>query len=121
MNDRIFLDAVRVRCKIGITPKERMEPQEVLIDVSLFMDLARAGAADNLEETVNYRTALDEISRFASSREFVLLEGLAEGVASLAIGMFDVQRVRVRVRKAKYSVEPSIGVEIERERACREG
>jgi dihydroneopterin aldolase len=117
MSDRIFLDGVRVRCKIGITAKERVEPQEVLIDLSLFMDLARAGATDNLEETVNYRTALDEISRFASSREFVLLEGLAEGLASLAIEAFGVDRVRVRARKAKYSVEPSIGVEIERERA----
>jgi FolB domain-containing protein len=117
MNDRIFLDGVRVSCKIGITSEERTEPQEVLIDVSLFMDLVRAGASDKLEETINYRTALDEISRFASSREFVLLEGLAEGVASLAIGTLGVQRVRVRVRKAKYSVEPSVGVEIERERA----
>ena len=117
MNDRIFLDAVRVHCKIGITSKERAEPQDVLIDVSLFMDLARAGVSDELGATVNYRAALDEVSRFASSKEFVLLEGLAEGVASLAINKFGVQKVRVRVRKAKYSVEPSIGVEIERERA----
>ena len=116
MSDRIFLEGVRVRCRIGITAKERMEPQEVLIDLSFFMDLSRAGASDNLEETVNYRTALDEISRFASSREFVLLEGLADGLASLAIEAFGVESVRVRVRKAKYSLEPSIGIEIERER-----
>ena len=116
MNDRIFLEGVRVRCKIGITARERLEPQEVLIDVSLFLDLARAGATDDLEETINYRTALDHISQFASSREFVLLEGLAEGLAALVIGTFATERVRVRVRKAKYSLEPSIGVEIERER-----
>ncbi|MDA4114119.1 MAG: dihydroneopterin aldolase [Thaumarchaeota archaeon] len=116
MSDRIFLDAVRVRCKIGITAKERMEPQDVLIDVSLFVGLSRAGASDKLEETVNYRTAIDDISRFASSREFVLLEGLAEGLATLAIETYGVERIRVRVRKAKYSLEPSIGIEIERER-----
>ena len=116
MNDRIFLDGLRLQCKIGITAEERMEPQEVLMDVSLYMSLARAGASDNLEETVNYRSAIDDISRFASSKEFILLEGLAEGVASLALKTFGVGKVRVRVRKAKYSGEPSIGVEIERER-----
>ena len=69
-----------------------------------------------LEDTVDYRAARLQISHFASHGEFVLLESLAEGVATLCLDKFKVERVTVRVRKEKYSVEPSIGIEIERVR-----
>ena len=114
--DRIFIDNLRIDCLIGVTDEERRHLQKVVVDVDLALDLSRAGASERVEDTVDYREAKRQISQFVSSREFVLLEGLAEGIASLALERFKVERVVVKVRKEKYSVEPSIGIEIERVR-----
>jgi len=101
---------------VGVTDEERRQPQNVLLDVRLELDLHRAGASKRIEDTVDYRDARLQFSRFVSDGEFVLLESLAEGVASLALERFKVERVVVKVRKEKYSTEPSIGVEIQRDR-----
>jgi FolB domain-containing protein len=116
MTDRIFVDNLRLGCRVGITPDERLEPQEVLLDVSLFLSLAPAGASDSVKDTVNYKDLMERVSSFVSSKEFGLLESLAEGVAAVALGAFPVESVVVKVRKAKYSAEPSVGIEITRDR-----
>lgn len=121
MGDRIFLDDMRLKCRIGISDEERREPQEVMVDISLITSLKRAGTSDDLDETVNYKEAMQRIAEFVSNKEFKLIEGLAEGIASLALEAFDVDRVIVKVRKAKYSGEPSIGIEIARDRGGRHG
>ena len=114
MADRIFLDDLRLKCRVGITDEERSVPQEILLDISLAVDLKPAGIGDGLGDTVDYNEMMQRVSQFASEREFKLLESLAEGIAALALRIARVEKVTVKVRKAKYSVEPSIGVEIER-------
>lgn len=116
MKDRIFLDNLRLKCRIGASEKERSQAQEVLVDVSLFLSLKRAGIADNIHNTMDYREVRRQLGQLAAEREFKLLEALAEGIASVALKLGGVERVVVRVRKARYSSEPSIGVEIERDR-----
>lgn len=113
--DRIFLNNIRMKCRVGTTAEERSEPQDVLVDVQLSLSLRLAGETDSLGETVDYRDVLERARAFASSREFILLEGLAEGLAAAVLGVPRARRAVVRVRKAKYSGEPDIGVEIERE------
>lgn len=95
---------------------ERQEPQEVLVDISVALDLSPAGRADDLSSTVDYVRLMNEASAVASQGEYVLLEGFAETLAAAALTFPNVQRVRLRVRKAKYSSAPSVGVEIERGR-----
>lgn len=116
--DRIFIDDLHLDCLIGITDEERRRPQIVVVDVSLYLKLGRPGASGRIGDTVDYREARRMISEFVMDGKFTLLEGLAEGIASLALRQLDVERVVVRVRKEKYSIEPSIGIEIERARGA---
>lgn len=114
MGDRIFIDNLRLKCRVGVTDEERLLPQEILMDITLAINLKPAGTSDNLGDTLDYKDMLRRISQFASEREFKLLEGLAEGIAALALKVDRVEKVTVKARKAKYSSEPSIGVKIER-------
>jgi len=114
--DTVFIENLRLDCRVGVTDEERRQPQKVLVDVTLALDLGRAAATKDIEDTVDYREAKRLFSQFVSTGEFVLLESLAEGVAALALDRFEVERVVVRVRKEKYSAEPSIGIQIERGR-----
>jgi dihydroneopterin aldolase len=116
MNDRIFLDNLHLKCRIGIADEERREPQEVIMDISLFIDLKPAAESDSVDNTIDYREVRGRVLRFASDREFRLLEALAGGVATHLLEAFKAERVTVRARKAKYSSEPSIGIEIARDR-----
>jgi 7,8-dihydroneopterin aldolase/epimerase/oxygenase len=112
--DRIFIEGLRLDCRIGVTDEERRLAQKVLLDVSLYLDLRRPAASGRIEDTADYRETKRLISQFVSEGEFLLLESLAEGVASLALERPGLERVVVRVRKEKYSADPSIGIEIER-------
>lgn len=114
--DTVFIENLRLDCRVGITDEERRQPQKVLVDVTLALDLGPAAATKDLEDTVDYREAKRLFSEFVSAGEFVLLESLAEGVAAIALDRFKVERAVVRVRKEKYSAEPSIGVQVERGR-----
>ena len=114
--DRIFIENLRLDCLVGVTEDERRQPQKVILDVSLFLDLSGAAASEKIEDTVDYKEARRHISQFVSTGEFLLLESLAEGVAAAVIDGFRVEKVVVRARKEKYSSDPSIGVEIGRVR-----
>ncbi len=114
--DTVFIENLRLDCRVGVTDEERRQSQKVLLDVTLSLDLSRAAATKDIEDTVDYREAKRLFSQFVSAGEFVLLESLAEGVAAVALDRFEVERVVVRVRKEKYSAEPSIGIQIERGR-----
>jgi len=117
--DSVFIENLRLDCRVGVTDEERRRPQKVLLDVALSLDLSRAAATKNVEDTVDYREAKRLVSEFVSGGEFVLLESLAEGVAALALDSFDVEKAVVRVRKEKYSAEPSVGIQVERGRGPR--
>ena len=47
MGGRVFLNNLRLKYQIGITDEERMAPQEILLDISLAVDLKPASASDD--------------------------------------------------------------------------
>ena len=115
MADRIFVENLHLRCRIGVTEEERRDPQEVVVDASVYLDLSLAGRSNDLRDTIDYKKYVESITGLVEAGPFVLLEGLAAGIATMSMG-WGADRVVVRVRKGKYSSEPSIGVEIERTR-----
>lgn len=117
--DRIFIENLRADCVIGVSEEERSRPQKVVVDVGLESELSRAAASEKIEDTVDYREVRRQVSHFVTEGEFVLLESLAEGIASLLLDSFSVEAVVVKVRKEKYSEAPSIGVEIRMARRRR--
>ncbi|MDG6974175.1 MAG: dihydroneopterin aldolase [Nitrososphaerota archaeon] len=88
MNDRIFVDNLRLNCRVGITSEERKEPQEVTMDISLFLNLKPAAESDSMGETIDYREVRQRVMQFISKREFKLLEALADGTATCLLDSF---------------------------------
>jgi FolB domain-containing protein len=116
MMDRIFIKDLLVRCVLGLTDEERREKQDVLINVVLFVDLARAGRSDRAEDTVDYRALKKEIFAAAEASEYHLAEALAERVANVCLA-HGVERVQVTVEKpGALRFARSVAVEIERGR-----
>ena len=115
--DRILIKDLLVRCVLGLSADERREKQDVLINVVLFVDLAKPGRSDRPEDTVDYRAVKKDILAVADGSQYHLAEALAERVASACLAYGSVERVQVAVEKpGALRFARSVAVEIERSR-----
>jgi dihydroneopterin aldolase len=114
--DKIFIKNLFVPVVVGITERERSTKQLVIIDIFVFRDLKEAGTLDDPKRTSSYSKIRNSVFDFVSNNKFKLVEGIAEGTASLLLKNRSITKVKVRVRKEKYANLPSVGIEITRTR-----
>ena len=117
--DKIILAEIPLLVWVGVTEEERGSEQEIVIDVELWLDLAAAGADDDLSKAVNYEAVCETVEAVARSRPFRLIEAIAEESARAVLEQFAVAEVQVRVRKPgalQTRGVPYAAVEIRRRR-----
>jgi len=83
--DKIWLNGIECRVKIGVPQQERKKPQKILIDVGMDLDLAPCAKEDDFRLTVDYKAVEDAVRAAAESGERCLAESLAERVAALVL------------------------------------
>ncbi len=114
--DRINIQDLLLRGIVGINDWERDKPQDILVNLTLFADLSRAGHSDAIDDTVNYRTITKKIIEHVEHSARYTIEALAADIAHLCLSEPGVRRVRVRVEKpGALRFARSVGVEIERQ------
>jgi FolB domain-containing protein len=117
MTDQIRIKDLLLRTIIGINEEERRNQQDVLINITLFADTRAAGASDDIDDAVNYRTITKQVIAMVEPSRFFLVEKMAAEIASICLDDPRVERVRVRVEKpGALRFARSVGVEIERAR-----
>jgi FolB domain-containing protein len=115
--DQVIIKDLLVRGIIGINDWERVNIQDILINIVLFADLRRAGESDDIADCVNYRIVAKKVQAHAESARRFTVEALAADIARLCLEEPLVQKVRVRVEKpGAVRFSNSVGVEIERSR-----
>ncbi len=113
--DKIYIRDLSVRCLIGINEDERIEKQDVIINVVLYTDLKKAGQSDRIEDAVNYKTVKKDILTLAEGSSYFLIEKLAEEIAGTCLGYTGIQKVSVMVDKpGALRYARSVAVEIVR-------
>ncbi len=114
--DRIHIRDLRARCVVGTNPDERINKQDVVINITLYADLRKAGVSDDLADTVDYKAVKKKILALVESSTFLLIERLAEAIAEVCLAQAGVRRARVLVEKpAALRFARTVGVEIVRE------
>jgi 7,8-dihydroneopterin aldolase/epimerase/oxygenase len=102
--DRIELRGLRVLARVGVLPGEREQDQPLEIDLDLVVDLAAAGASDDLADTVDYGAVCGAVQA-AAQVHVDLLERLAEVVAEAVLAIDErVVAVDLAVRKLRPPV-----------------
>ena len=118
MADQIQIKDLLLRTIIGINEEERRARQDVLINIILYADTRAAGASDDIDDAVNYRTITKRIIQLVEESRFYLVEKLAAEIAKTCLEDPHVERVSVRVEKpGALRFARSVGVEIQRTRA----
>ena len=117
MTDRIVLQGVSARGHHGVLDFEKREGQTFVVDVTMTLDLARAGRTDDLATTVSYaEVATDVVARIAGP-SFDLIERLAEVIADDVLRHDLVDAVEVVVHKPEAPVgQPFTDVQVRVER-----
>jgi dihydroneopterin aldolase/D-erythro-7,8-dihydroneopterin triphosphate epimerase len=120
--DRIHIRDLAARCIVGINPDERVNKQDIVINLTLHADLRKAGRTDDIADTVDYKAVKRKVLALVEGSSFLLLERLAEAIAGACLAQPGVRRVRVLVEKpAALRFARTVGVEIVREGPVGEG
>ena len=116
-NDKIYIRDLSIRCIIGVNQDERIEKQDVVINVILFTDTRKAGRTDALADSVDYKRVKKAILSLVESSEFLLIEKLTDEIAKVCLDDSKVQKVNVSVDKpGALRYTRSVAVEIVRTR-----
>ena len=98
MKHRIILEGLALELIIGVFDWERVNKQRVDIDITLEVD-AQAGSTDDIRDAVDYKSLAKEIRAALEPSRFMLIEKMAEAIASLCLKRDGVRFVTVRVSK----------------------
>lgn len=113
--DEVFIEDLLIRSVIGISDREREQPQDILVNVTLYTDTSRAGRSDDVNDSINYRTVAKTILAHTEKVSRYTVEALAEDIADLCLQNRDVDGVKVRVEKpGAVRFSRSVGVTITR-------
>ena len=88
----------------GVHSEERRMGKKFAIDVELTLDLQPAGSTDDLIHTIDYAAVYGLIREIEGSKQYSLLEALAEDIAQRLLERFPAQQVIVRTRKSEVPV-----------------
>jgi dihydroneopterin aldolase len=120
--DHIFLRGLQCQCIIGFIDWERRVPQNVIIDLELPCDCARAAASDDVADTLDYKQVAKRVLAWVGTSQFQLLETLAQRLALLLLEEFALEWIRISINKpGAIRHSRDVGVSIERRRDAARG
>ena len=120
MVDKIQLEGMVFYGFHGVDPAEQQVGQRFVVDLEVERDLRPAGLSDDLADTVSYSDLYRLVKDVLEGPSRRLLENLAETVAQRVLDEYEVDAVRVSVKKPEVPIKGSVlahaAVEILRER-----
>jgi len=114
--DQIHLTGIRCYGYTGYLAEEQVLGQWFEVDLTLWLDLSKAGASDRIEDTYDYRAAIAAVKQLISTSKFALIERLADAIAQAILtpnqtGGKRAEQVRVRLTKLAAPI-PDFGGQI---------
>jgi len=119
-SDRIALRGLRVRGRHGVFEHERLDGQDFVLDLVLDVDLAPAGASDDLADTVDYGALAEGAAAVVAGPPRRLIEAVAGEVAQRVLADDRVAAVEVTLHKPHAPITvpfDDVAVVVRRERA----
>lgn len=97
--DCIQVTGIRCYGYVGYLPEEQVLGQWFEVNLTLWLDLAAAGASDDITDTLDYRRAIEIVKHLVKTSKFSLVEKLVSAIADSILKLDKVQQVRVQLIK----------------------
>jgi dihydroneopterin aldolase len=104
MADRIELRGLTVRGRHGVFAHERVDGQDFVIDITLWIDLAEAAASDDLANTFDYGVLAQRAAEIVSGPPRNLIETVGGEIADFVMDDQRVHAVEVVVHKPQAPI-----------------
>jgi dihydroneopterin aldolase len=115
--DTVFISDLQIETIIGIHAWEQERPRPLVLDIELGVDIRPAAASDHIRDAIDYKAVSDAIIDLTRTRQFQLLETLAETIGRLIFERFPIQTLSLRIGKpGAVSEARTVGVRIQRRR-----
>jgi len=113
--DIVYIRDLRIETIIGIYDWEREVKQTISLDIEMAHDICKAAETDDIQHTLNYKSIAKRLIEFIEESEFLLVERMAEEVASIVRNEFSVPWLKLRVSKpGALRGSQDVGIIIER-------
>lgn len=97
--DTITIKDLEVYGNHGVLKEENVLGQKFLITAVLYVDAAKAGDSDQLEDSVSYAEVAHEVNDFFKEHTYQLIEAVAQQLAYRILMKFPVEKVSIEVKK----------------------
>jgi len=95
----IKIENLKLRTIVGIYEWEKKTKQDIVINVEIEFDGAKAIETDNIEDTVDYKTITKKIIAMVEGSQFNLIERIAGEAIKIVMENKMVDKAAVRVDK----------------------
>ncbi|MCC5791063.1 MAG: dihydroneopterin aldolase [Legionellaceae bacterium] len=95
--DQLSIHGLTLQARIGTHQWEQAIRQKLLVDICIPLDLSACG--DQLEKTIDYAAVCSSVISFVEQHAFLLIERVANEIASLLKEKFQLQAIEVTVHK----------------------
>lgn len=116
-SDRVFIKGLKCQARVGVTEAERRQPQDLLVDITFPLSLAKAGQHDDFNATVDYAAASALAQQVAAAKPYNLVEAVGEAIAAALLKQFPlITTVELCLHKFSVPGAEFVGVAITRDR-----
>jgi dihydroneopterin aldolase len=123
-DDKVLMRGLMFYGYHGVLAEETKLGQRFIVDIEMSVDTRAAGQSDDLAKTVNYVAVHAEVRKIVEGPPSKLIETVAERIAEMILGGYEVDAVRVRVKKPDVPIAATleyVGVEVVRRRSAARG
>ena len=114
---RMFIRDLELRVSIGVHEHEHCRPQQVRINVELWVRHPGAGFRDEITSVLSYEGLIHGIRAIAAEGHIKLIETLGERIADLCLADARVGAAEVKVEKLEvFPDAAAVGVVMTRRR-----
>lgn len=115
MQSQILLHGLTVHCIVGLLPEERLQTQDLVLNLSLELDYRRSARVDALlDDTVDYALLSQNLVQLIQERKFETLECLVWSCIDLLMNSYaQIQAIDLEaIKPTALSFCPKAGLRL---------
>jgi len=114
--DAIRIEQLEIFARIGVPDDERSHPQRLTLSITFWPTTHGEKLGDDIARAVDYAAVCAETKKFVDTRSDRLIETLADALANHLLGMFEIRRITLELRKFILPQVEFVSVTITRDR-----
>lgn len=95
----IEIRGLELKARVGVPDEERAYPQRLLFDLRFAATDQSPDLGDEIGRTVDYHAVALRVAAIVEERPRKLIETLADEIASLLLGEFELSWIEITIRK----------------------